>query len=199
MVYLSVDFCVLYFKKEHPSAEKMVCPGYCILALVEAVRSKGRSLSFWLWLEHTNPQETASSDTERDGNPWTNSKCWEQWIPQKSYWKMYSQLQRRALGITQNLWWPSPLVVDGSENMSTQNCSSGTYEQGNTSVLIYESLLFLFHLCQPIQSPLFKQIICLVHVHVKPLKASLAHWIGSKDMHIKGKNTGRVSSRLQVT
>lgn len=46
MFYLSVDFCVLYFKKEHPSAEKMVCPGYCILALVEAVRSKGRSLSF---------------------------------------------------------------------------------------------------------------------------------------------------------
>lgn len=45
-----VVICVLYFKKKHPPAQTVACPGYHILALVESVKTKGRLLSFLLQL-----------------------------------------------------------------------------------------------------------------------------------------------------
>lgn len=40
----------LYFKKKHPSAQTIACPGYHILALEEAAKTKGTLLSFLLQL-----------------------------------------------------------------------------------------------------------------------------------------------------
>jgi len=50
--------------------------------------------------------------------------------------------------------------------------------QGNMYILIYKYPLFLFHLLQHIQFPLFKQIISLVHISLKSFLVTLGMLYG---------------------